>query len=259
MSRATRRRSWLMSLAVAAAAVVAGPGAVEAQEGIPAPSKTVVVTDDSIIRQQHGGGPVVVNDIITYVLHDYATKKHSFTFSEVSPLDYELDPADPNKRSFAITFDKVGKFTYRCKITGLSGFVKVEERVATTAPPTTLTPARATTTTTARPAPSTTTTTTTARPAVTAPPSTSQQAVVSAPAKAATTSTAPTGAPTSPAVDPGTSDGEADEVAFDEATHQEERDGSGTIILIIAIGLGAALLGAGGWAWYHRPSRYLSA
>ena len=31
------------------------------------------------------------------------------------------------------------------------------------------------------------------------------------------------------------------------------------MMLIIGSGLAAALLGAGGWAWYHRPSRYLSA
>jgi hypothetical protein len=257
MSRATRRRSWSMALAVVAGAVVAGPGAVEAQEGTAAPSKTLVVTDDSIIRQQHRGGPVVVNDIITYVLHDNAQKKHSFNFSEVSPRDYELDPADPNKRSFTITFDKVGKFYYRCKVNGLSGFVKVEERVATTEPSTTSSTVRPTTTTTLRQAPSTSTTT--ARPTVTAPPSTVPQGVVPAGVKPTTTSTTPPGVPTTPADEVGAADAETDEVAFQEASHQEEDRRRGTTMLIIAIGLAAALLGAGGWGWYHRPSRYLSA
>lgn len=242
-----------MALAVVAGAVVAGPGVVKAED---APNKTLVVTDGSIIRQQHGAGPVVVNDRITYVLHDDAQKKHAFTYPELGPSTYELDPADPNKRSFAITFNKVGKFSYRCNVTGLSGFVKVEERATANAPSTTSSTVRPTTTT-LRPAPSTSTTM--ARPAVTIPPSTSPQGLVPAGVNPTPTTTAPPGAPTSPADEAGAADAQADEIAFEEASHREQDRRRKTTMLIIAIGLAAALLGAGGWGWYHRPSRYDSA
>ncbi len=256
MSRASGKWQWLAAVAVGAYVVVGSPGAVAGQGGIPAPSKTLVVTDDSIIRQQHRGGPVVVNDMITYVLHDYATKKHSFSYPELGLFDLELDPADPNKRSFTITFDKVGKFYSRCSVTGLSGYVKVGERVPTAEPSTTSSTARPATTTTLRPAPSTSTTT--ARPAVTAAPSTLQAPVVPAAATPTTTSTTPPRAPTS-ADEVRAADAEVAELAFEEASHQEQDRRKRTAMLFIAIGLAAALLGAGGWAWYHRPSRYLSA
>lgn len=256
MSWTSSKWRWVAAVAVGACTVAGSSGAVKAQEASAGPSKDMVVGDDFIRRQAHRGGPVVVNDSVTYVLHDDAREKHSFTFSELGPRDYELDPADPNKRSFTITFDKVGKFYFRCKVDGMAGFVKVEERVTTTKPSTTSTTGLRTTTTTIRPTPSTSTTM--VRPAVTAPPSTSQQGVVSAAVKPTTTTTAPNGAPTSPAVEVGPVDAAADEVAFDVASHQEQ-GGSVTTLLIIAIGLAAALLTAGTWGWYHRPSRYQSA
>ena len=267
MSRVVRRWSWLAALAVGAGAVAISPAAVEAQEDSAGANKTLVVTDDSIIRQQHRAGPVVVNDTITYVLHDRAQQKHSFSFPDFGTADYELDPADPNKRSFQITFDKVGKFYYRCNVNGLSGFVKVEERVATTK------------SSTAGTAP---TTTTTERPAmVNAAGSTSRPGVPASGSAAKATSTttastpavpAPTIAPTSPVAPtsaaPGDAEGPLLELAGADAEEPfadpaGENNGSGgsdsTVMLILGIGLAAVLTGAAGWGWYHRASRYLPA
>jgi plastocyanin len=262
MSRTTRTRTWLVLLAAVAGTLAGGAGAVQAQES-PGANKTIVVGDDGSYRLEHRAGPVVVNDTIKHVLHQNATKKHIYSYDGLG--DYELDPANPTKRSFAITFNRVGKIYYRCKIDGLSGFVKVEPQAATT------------TSTTARPP---TTTTTAPGAAATADPkfgaaaaSTAQRGVAAVPSKAPTTTTSPIAdapSPASPApgatVTPSPATGDqvsdieaevdAEEVAFQTAA-ADEADQGGTTMLILAIGFIVALLGGAGlWGWYHRSSRY---
>lgn len=262
MSRTTRPRTWLVLLAAVAGTLAGGAGAVQAQES-PGANKTIVVGDDGSYRLEHGAGPVVVNDTIKHVLHQNATKKHIYSYDGLG--DYELDPANPTKRSFAITFNRVGKISYRCKIDGLSGFVKVEPQAATT------------TSTTAQP---TTTTTTTPAAAAKADPksgaaatSTAQRGVVAVPSTAPTTTTSPMAAAPSPAPPtagatgtPSAASGDqasdieaevaAEEVAFHSAA-ADEADQGGTAMLILAIGFFVALIGgAGVWGWYHRSSRY---
>lgn len=263
MSRTTRTRTWLVLLAAVAGTLAGGAGAVQAQES-PGANKTIVVGDDGSYRLERRAGPVVVNDTIKHVLHQNATKKHIYSYDGLG--DYELDPANPAKRSFAITFNRVGKIYYRCKIDGLSGFVKVEPQAATT------------TSTTARP--TTTTTTTAPAAAATAAPkfgaaaaSTAQRGVAAVPSPAPTTTTSPIAAAPSPAspaagatVTPSPATGDqvsdieaavdAEEVAFQTAA-ADEADQGATTMLILAIGFIVALLGgAGVWGWYHRSSRY---
>lgn len=273
MSGAARKWSWLTALAVVVGAVAA-PAARADDEYAPGP-RTVEVGPGNFKNETTR---VLVNENVTFVLKDDLepehSYKHSIAFSHppnpTAPSHYELDPADPNARTFTVTFDQPGYHTYRCTLHPHRGVVKVRNPLTAT----TLAPAP--TTTTARPAP--TTTTTTARPAVTAPPSTSPRGVVSAASKATTTTkpapltvtpltapSAPPSAGTSAVTAAEAADAEAateaDEAAFDEASHQEGvgRGSDTTMLMIIAIGLAAVLLGAGGWAWYHRPSRYLSA
>lgn len=271
MSGAARKWSWLTALAVVVGAVAA-PAARADDEYAPGP-RTVEVGPGNFKNETTR---VLVNENVTFVLKDDLepehSYKHSIAFSHppnpTAPSHYELDPADPNARTFTVTFDQPGYHTYRCTLHPHRGVVKVRNPLTAT----TLAPAP--TTTTARPA--RTTTTTTARPAATAPPSTSPRGVVPAASKATTTTkpaplavaplralSATPEAATAAAVDAEAAKAEAaeaDEVAFDEAGHQEGAGGgSDATMLIIAIGLAAVLLGAGGWAWYHRPSRYLSA
>jgi plastocyanin len=258
MSRTTRTRTWLVLLTAVAGTLAGSAGAVQAQES-PGANKTIVVGDDGSYRLEHRAGPVVVNDTIKHVLHQNATKKHLYSYDGLG--DYELDPANPAKRSFAITFNRVGKIYYRCKIDGLSGFVKVEPQAATT------------TSTTARP------TTTTAPAPATADPkfgaaaaTTAQRGVGTVPSPAPTTTTTPidaslpappaAGATVTPSPTPGDqvsdieAEVDAEEVAFQTAA-ADEADQGGTTMLILAIGFIVGLLGgAGVWRWYHRSSRY---
>lgn len=270
MSRAARKWSWLTGLAVVVGAVAVNPAVRADDEYAPGP-RTVQVGPGNFKNETTR---VLANEKVTFVLKDDLepehSYKHSIAFSHppnpTAPSQYELDPADPKARSFTVTFDQPGEHTYRCTLHPHRGVVKVRSAVTTTVPVPPPTTAKA-------PAP--TTTSTTARPAVTAPPSTSQRGVVPAASEATTTTTpttpakslsAPTAAPVAPSS--AVADSEADEaeaaehdgVAFDEASHQDDRDGGASdLMLIIAIGLAAALLAGGGWAWYHRPSRYLSA
>jgi hypothetical protein len=243
MSRTTRTRTWLVLLAAVSGAFAGATSAVEAQESTPGANKTLVVGDDSMYRLEHRAGPVVVNDSIKHVLHQNATKKHIFSYPGLG--DYELDPADPNKRSFTVTFTQVGKIYYRCKIDGLTRYVKVEPQAAST-------------------------TSTTARQAIAAVPSTAPTTTTAARAAAASPASPAAGAAAAPAPAAAAAAGEqvshieaasvdAEEVAFHTAA-EDEVDQGGTTMLILAVGFFVALLGgAGAWGWYHRSSRYLSA
>ena len=269
MSGAARKWSWLTALAVVVGAVAA-PAARADDEYAPGP-RTVEVGPGNFKNETTR---VLVNENVTFVLKDDLepehSYKHSIAFSHppnpTAPSHYELDPADPNARTFTVTFDQPGSHTYSCTLHPHRGVVKVRTPLTAT----TLAPAPTTTTT--RPAP--TTTTTTVRPVVTAAPSTSPRGSVSAAPKATTTTTrapltvapltAPAplpGAPTSAVIDAEAAEDEAaedDEVAVDAEGHQEDGGGGGSskTMLIMAIGLAAALFAAGGWGWYHRSSRY---
>lgn len=251
MSKATRRRSWLTALAVVGVALAINPTArAEFKSTGQAEGTDVVVSDNAFSPSTVTGR---VGESVWFQLADDAQNEHHLAFDErpgVAIAKYMPDKPKYQRNYFA--HYEARNYAYYCMLhggpggQGMSGVIKV-----VAAPPTTTTTAPPTTTTTARPAP---TTTTTARPAMTAPPSTSQQGAAAA-VTPTTITTSLAGAPVSPA-DVEAADVEAHELALEAASHQEEERRRGTAILIIAIGLAAALLGGAGWAWYHRPSRY---
>ena len=186
---------------------------------------------------------------VTEGVHTITARNGAFSAGERSAGDV-----------FVFRFDTPGRFAYQCEYDfdiGMTGVVEVRATAAgavatsttTTAPPTTTTvPAETTTTTT-----STTTTSTTTTTVPPAPASTVAPPPAGGPQPAAVDPAAGGGAAPPPAADPPV-EGEALSVSRDEEPAPRETG------LLVAMGVVLALLLlAGGYAWYHRPSRYLPA
>ncbi len=236
-------------LGLAWLAVAGGPLASAFLGTAPAEAADVVV---EVRNYRYAPASLTVN------LGDTVTWKVLEGSHTITAADGSFDPPDKSAgETFAFKFDRPGRFAYACQYdrdAGMTGVVQVRGG-PTTAPSTTAsgkpgaasasTATTATTATTASTTSSSTTTTTMApvpldawlTPATTAPP----------PAIAAPPEAQPP-APGEPLTDQNA-----------VTAVLEDDEGDHTAALLVAAGAGVGVLGAGVYAWFHRPSKYLPA